>query len=117
MLDYIILKNDKNNYEAIETGFSYFALIYGPLWVAFHSLWAHFAIGVFSLFCIIGILVNFELQSFIMFTIFLFNLFWGFFGRDLLVYKFLENEFYPVKLIGASSRKNAMIKYLSELSK
>ncbi len=117
MLDYIILKNDKNNYEAIETGFSYLALIYGPLWVAFHSLWAYCVVSFFSLFCIVSILINLELQNLIMFTIFLSNLFWGFFGRDLLIYKFLDNKFYPVKLIGASSRKNAMIKYFSESSK
>jgi len=117
MLDYIILKNDENNYEAVETGFSYLALIYGPLWVAFHSLWAYCFIGVFSLLCIISVLIKLELQNLIMFAIFLSNFFWGFFGRDLLVYKFLDNKFYPVKLIGASSRKNAMVKYLSELSK
>ncbi len=117
MLDYIILKNDKDNYEAIETGFSYLALIYGPLWVAFHSLWAHCVIGIICLFCIISILIEFELQNLIMFFIFLSNFFWGFFGRDLLIYRFIDNKFYPIKLVGASSRKNAMIKYLSELNK
>ncbi len=117
MLDYIILKNNKNDFEVIETGFSYFAFIYGPLWIAFHSLWFHFIVGIFSLSLIVGVLITLELQNFIIPLIIISNLFWGAFGRDLLIYKLLDAEFYPVKLIGASSRKNALIKYLLEFNK
>ena len=50
MLDYIILEKKKDNLEVVETGFSYFALLYGPLWAAYHSLWLAFFSGLITLF-------------------------------------------------------------------
>ena len=41
MFTYCILRNnnDKNDYEIVETGFSFLAFIFGPAWGLFKKLW------------------------------------------------------------------------------
>ena len=114
MNDYIILKKDEDNYEVLETGFSYLAFIYGPLWAAFNLLWLPLFFGLFTTISFIAILYYLNIGKFY-FLVFLFSNFcWGFLGRDLLIQKFLSNKFHPVKIIGASSRVKALMKFLSK---
>ena len=114
MNDYIILKKDEDNYEVLETGFSYLAFIYGPLWAAFNLLWLPLFFGLFTTISFIAILYYLNIGKFY-FLVFLFSNFcWGFLGRDLLIQKFLSNKFHPIEIIGAGSRVKALIKYLSK---
>ena len=114
MNDYIILKKDKETYEVIETGFSYFAFIYGPFWAAFNLLWIPFFFGCIAIISLMIILYYFKIEQFYFLTILFSNFCWGVLGRDLLIEKFMSNDFHPQEIIGASSRVKALIKYLSK---
>ena len=114
MNDYIILKKDEDTYEVLETGFSYLAFIYGPLWAAFNLLWIPLFFGLFSTISLITILYHLNIGQYY-FLVFLFsNLCWGFLGRDLLILKFLSNKFHPKEIIAASSKVKALLKFLSK---
>ena len=41
MFTYCVLRNnnDKNDYEIVETGFSFLAFVFGPAWGLFKKLW------------------------------------------------------------------------------
>ena len=114
MNDYIILKKDKDTFEVIETGFSYFAFIYGPLWGAFNLLWTPFLFGCFAIISFIIIFYYLDIEQFYFLIIIISNFCWGFFGRDLLIEKFVSNDFHPQEIIGANSRVKALVKYLSK---
>ena len=114
MNDYIILKKDEDTYEVLETGFSYLAFIYGPLWAAFNLLWIPLFFGLFSTISFIIILYYLNIVQFYFLVLLLSNLCWGFLGRHLLIQKFLSNKFHPEDIIGAGSRVKALLKYLSK---
>ena len=114
MNDYIILKKDEETYEVLETGFSYLAFIYGPLWAAFNLLWIPFFFGLFATVSVIIILYYSKFGQFYFLAILFSNFCWGFLGRDLLIQKFLSNKFHPKEIIGAGSKVKALIKYLSK---
>ncbi len=114
MLDYIILEKKNDNLEVVETGFSYFALLYGPLWAAYHSLWLAFFSGLITLFIFVLILDYLNMDNFFFLIFLTSNIFWGIFGRDIHIQKYLRKKYYPVKIISASSKKKALIKYLTE---
>ena len=52
MFTYCVLRNnnDKNDYEIVETGFSFLAFIFGPAWGLFKKLWIFSLVGFFILF-------------------------------------------------------------------
>ncbi len=114
MNDYIILKKDKDTYEVLETGFSYLAFIYGPLWGAFNFLWIPFLFGLLATTSLVIILYYLNIGEFYFLIILFSNICWGFLGRDLQIQKFLSNDFYPQEIIGAGSKVKALIKYLSK---
>ena len=114
MNDYIILKKDEDNYEVLETGFSYLAFIYGPLWAAFNLLWIPFFFGLVITISLIKFLYYLNIGQFYFLVVLFSNFCWGFLGRDLLIQKYLSNKFHPIEIIGAGSRVKALIKYLSK---
>jgi len=114
MNDYIILKKDEDTYEVIETGFSYLAFIYGPLWAAFNLLWIPFFFGISITILFITTQHYLNVGQFNFLVILFSNFCWGFLGRDLLIQKFLSNKFHPIEIISAGSRVKALIKYLSK---
>ena len=114
MNDYIILKKDEDNYEVLETGFSYLAFIYGPLWAAFNLLWIPLFFGLVITISLIKLLYYLNIEQFYFLVVLFSNFCWGLLGRDLLIQKFLSNKFHPVKIIGASSRVKALIKFLAK---
>ena len=114
MNDYVILKKDGDTFEAIETGFSYFAFIYGPLWGAFNLLWIPLFFGLLTTMSFIIIFNYLNIEQFYFLVILFSNFCWGFLGRDLIIQKFLSNKFHPIEIIGAGSRVKALIKYLSK---
>ena len=112
--NYIILKKDEDNYEVLETGFSYLAFIYGPFWAAFNLLWIPLFFGLLITISFIIILYYLNIGQFYFLVVLFSNFCWGFLGRDLLIQKFLSNKFHPIEIIGAGSRVKALIKYLSK---
>ena len=116
MLTYCILrkKDNKDDLKILETGFSLSAFIFGPIWGVFKRLWLFSLIG-FSLFFFSKLIYK-ETNLFYIFYLFssISSFFWGFFARDLLILKLIENNFYPVKHINATSKESAIIQFLSE---
>ncbi len=39
------------------------------------------------------------------------NIFWGFFGKDLLIQKYLKNNYSPQNVINASTKDKALLIY------
>ena len=114
MNDYIILKKDEDNYEVLETGFSYLAFIYGPLWAAFNLLWIPLFFGLVITMSLIKFLYYLNIEQFYFLVVLFSNFCWGFLGRDLLIQKYLSNKFHPIEIIGAGSRVKALIKFLAK---
>ena len=114
MNDYIILKKDEDNYEVLETGFSYLAFIYGPFWAAFNLLWIPLFFGLLITISFIIILYYLNIGQFYFLVVLFSNFCWGSLGRDLLIQKYLSKKFHPIEIISASSRVKALIKYLSK---
>ena len=107
-------KKDEDTYEVLETGFSYLAFIYGPLWAAFNLLWIPFFFGLFATISLITILYYLNIGHFYFLVVLFSNFCWGFLGRDLLIQKFLSKKFDPKEIVGAGSKVKALIKYLSK---
>ena len=81
MNDYIILKKDEDNYEVLETGFSYLAFIYGPLWAAFNLLWIPLFFGLLITISFIIILYYLNIGAVLFSSCLIFKLLLGLFGQ------------------------------------
>ena len=116
MFTYCVLRNnnDKNDYEIVETGFSFLAFIFGPAWGLFKKLWIFSSIGFLILF--VSKFMLFGANNNHLFLTFssASSFFWGFFARDLYIQNLIHNNFSPIKHINAKTKENALIKYLSE---
>ena len=117
MLTYCILKkNSSDEVEIVETGFSFFAFLLGPIWGIYKALWFYSFLGILFLLLFKIILTDNNLYILFSFISLTSSLFWGFFARDLYIQCLIKNKFHPIKLINASSKESAIIKYLSEKS-
>ncbi len=118
MLTFCILKNENSNedLEIIETGFSLFAFIFGPIWALFKKLWFYSLIGIIFLASFNLIFEIIDLSSFFFLISLVSSFFWGFFARDLQIQFLIDKSYAPVKLINAKSKESALIKFLSEAS-
>ena len=115
MLTYCILKkNNTNDIEITETGFSVLAFIFGPLWGFFKKLWLFSFIGIIFLFGFKFLFQTVGSNYLILIVSICSSIFWGFFARDLYIQSLILQKFKPIKHIVASSRENALIKHLSE---
>ena len=81
MNDYIILKKDEDNYEVLETGFSYLAFIYGPLWAAFNLLWIPLFFGLFDNYFIHNNFILSKYRPVLFSSCLIFKLLLGLFGQ------------------------------------
>ncbi len=117
MLTYCILKkNSSDEIEIVETGFSFFAFLLGPIWGLYKTLWFYSFLGILFLFLFKIILKDNNLYFFFSLISLTSSLFWGFFARDLYIQFLIKNKFRPIKLISATSKESAIVKYLSERS-
>ena len=70
------------------------------------GLWGPVVIN-FSLISILSFYSSDFTTGFILFS----NIFWGFFGKDLLIQKYLKNNYSPQNIINASSKEKALLIY------
>ena len=111
MKTYFIFKNNlkDKDFRALDNGFCYFALIFGPFWGLIKGLWFYSLINL-SIMCCLEIFYKESLIIFIFFS----QLFWAFLGKDLLIQNLIVSNFTVKKVITASSNKKALLTYFSE---
>ena len=83
-----------------------FHLILGLFWGLSKGLWIPVVIN----FSLISIL-SFYSSDFTVGFILISNIFWGFFGKDLLIQKYLKNNYSPQNIINASIKEKALLIY------
>ena len=116
MFNYCVLKknNSKSCLEISRTGFSVLAFVLGPLWALMNKMWTYSALGIIFIISFKLILLKIDQNSFFPIVTIVSNFFWGFFGRDLYIQNLINKNFCPLTHIAASSKENAIIKFLSK---
>ena len=90
----------------MDNGFSRVSFILGLFWGLSKGLWGPVVIN-FSLISILSFLSSDYTVGFIIIS----NIFWGFFGKDLLIQKYLKNNYSPQNVINASTKDKALLIY------
>ena len=106
MQTFFIFTKKKYPTKVIDNGFSRVLLILGLLWGLYKGLWIPVLINV-SLISILTIYSSDFTVGFILIS----NIFWGCFGKDLLIQKYLKNNYSPQNIINASSEEKALLIY------
>ena len=100
---FIFTKKDHPT-KVIDNSFSKVSFVFGLFWGLNKGLW----IPVIVNFALLLIL-SFYSADFLTGFILLSNIFWGFFGKDLLIQKYLKKNYYPQNIINASSEDKALL--------
>ncbi len=109
MQTFFIFTKRKRPIKVIDCGFSKIPFILGLFWGLNKELWAPVMINI-SLILILSVYSSdFTIGSFL-----ISNIFWGFFGKDLLIQKYLRNNYSPQNIINASSKEKALLIYQAE---
>ena len=90
----------------MDNGFSRVSFILGLFWGLSKGLWGPVVIN-FSLISILSFLSSDYTVGFIIIS----NIFWGFFGKDLLIQKYLKHNYSPQNVINASTKEKALLIY------
>ena len=106
MQTFFIFTKKKNPIKVMDNGFSRVSFILGLFWGLNKGLWGPVIINS-SLILIISFYSSDLTTGLILFS----NIFWGFFGKDLLIQKFLKNNYSPQNIINASSKEKALLIY------
>ena len=106
MQTFFIFTKKKHPIKVIDNGFSRITFILGLFWGLNKGLWGPVAIN-FSLILIVSFYSSDLTTGLILFS----NIFWGFFGKDLLIQKFLKKNYSPQNIINASSKEKALLIY------
>ena len=106
MQTFFILTKKKYPIKVMDNGFSRITFILGLFWGLNKGLWAPVAIN-FLLILIVSFYSSELITGLILFS----NIFWGFFGKDLLIQKFLKKNYSPQNIINASSKEKALLIY------
>ena len=94
----------------MDNGFSRISFILGLFWGLSKGLWGPVVIN-FSLISILSVYSSDFTLGFIVIS----NIFWGFFGKDLLIQKYLKNNYSPQNIINASSEEKALLIYQAKI--
>ena len=115
MITYCILKNNLDkDLIVVKTGFSILAFFFGPIWGLFRKLWVYSIIGIAFLTYCNFILSVYDLKYFFVLSSIASSLFWGKFARHLYIQKLIKRKFKPLKHVVATSKEDAIIKFLTE---
>ncbi len=91
MQTFFIFTKKEHPTKVIDNSFSKISFVFGLFWGLNKGLW-------------IPVSVNFTL-GFIVIS----NIFWGFFGKDLLIQKYLKKNYSPQNIVNASSEEKALL--------
>ena len=117
MNTYCVFKNcnDNDDLRISRVGFSFWALLTGPIWGVFSKLWVFSFLSFFLIFFSIFLSFWFEnLEGYYYIVLIITNLFWGIFARDMYMQQLIKEDYSPLRFITANSKKNAMLIFLSE---
>tara|TARA_E500000331_G_C16973713_1_gene590408 strand:- start:5 stop:361 length:357 start_codon:yes stop_codon:yes gene_type:complete len=106
MQTFFIFTKKKHPIKVMDCGFSKISFILGLFWGLNKELWAPVMIN-FSLILILSLYSPGFIIGFILIS----NIFWGFFGKDLLIQKYLKKNYSPQNIINASSKETALLIY------
>ena len=90
--------------KAIDNGFSKISFTFGLFWGFNKGLWLPASINFLLL-----LILSFYSSEFLTGFILLSNIFWGFFGKDLLIQKYLEKNYSPKNIVNATSKEKALL--------
>ena len=106
MRTFFIFTKKEHPTKAIDNSFSKVSLVFGLFWGLNKGLWIPVILN-FALLLILG----FYSTDFLTGVILLSNIFWGFFGKDLLIQKYLKHNYSPQNVINASTKEKALLIY------
>ena len=104
MRTFFIFTKKEHPTKVIDNNFSKISFVFGLFWGLNKGLWGPVIVN-FVLFLILGFYSADLLTGFI----FLSNIFWGFFGKDLLIQKYLKKNYFPQNIVNASSEEKALL--------
>lgn len=110
------LNKNYSEFEIVRLGFSFKAFLFSFIWGFSHGL-NNYALKTFAIFFPATIfLLNENLSNgFYYFIIFLISLYWGFFGKNILIIYYIEKKrMKPLKLLYSNSLKEAILVIFSE---
>ena len=106
MRTFFIFTKKEHPTKVIDNSFSKISFFLGLFWGLYKGLWIPVIINFVLL-----LILNFYFANFLTEFILLSNIFWGFFGKDLLIQKYLKNNYSPQNVINASSKEKALLIY------
>ena len=104
MQTFFIFTKKKYPIKVMDNGFSRVSFILGLFWGLSKGLWGPVVIN-FSLISILSLYSSDFTLGFIIIS----NIFWGFFGKDLLIQKYLKKNYSPQNIVNASSEEKALL--------
>ena len=104
MRTFFIFTKKEHPTKAIDNGFSKISFAFGLFWGLNKGLWLPVSIN-FLLLLILSFYSSDFLTGFILFS----NIYWGFFGKDLLIQKYLEQNYSPENIVSANSKEKALL--------
>ena len=106
MQTFFIFTKKKHPIKVMDNGFSRVSFILGLFWGLSKGLWGPVVINLL----LISILSVYS-SDFTLGFIVISNIFWGFFGKDLLIQKYLKNNYSPQNVVNASTKDKALLIY------
>ena len=104
MQTFFIFTKKKHPIKVMDNGFSRVSFILGLFWGLSKGLWGPVVINLL----LISILSVYS-SDFTLGFIVISNIFWGFFGKDLLIQKYLKKNYSPQSIVNASSEEKALL--------
>tara|TARA_A100001011_G_scaffold399139_1_gene506434 strand:+ start:628 stop:960 length:333 start_codon:yes stop_codon:yes gene_type:complete len=106
MRTFFIFKKKNYPTKVVDNGFSIISFFFGFFWGIYKQLWLPVTINL-SLILIISFYSTGFTTGFVLIS----NIFWGFFGKDLLIQKYLKIDYSPENVVNATSKEKALLIY------
>ena len=104
MRTFFIFTKKEHPTKVIDNSFSKISFAFGLFWGLNKGLWVPVIVN-FALLLILSVYSADFLTGFILLS----NVFWGFFGKDLLIQKYLKKSYSPQNIVNASSKEKALL--------
>tara|TARA_B100000963_G_scaffold326750_1_gene314046 strand:+ start:2074 stop:2406 length:333 start_codon:yes stop_codon:yes gene_type:complete len=109
MQTFFIFTKKNHPTKVMDNGFSKLSFFLGLFWGLNKGLWGPVLVN-FSLILILSVYSSDFIVGFILIS----NIFWGFFGKDLLIQKYLKDNYSPQNIINASTKEKALLTYQAQ---
>ena len=106
MRTFFILKKKNYPTKVVDNGFSIILFFFGFFWGIYKQLWLPVIINLSII-----LIMSFYSTGFTSGFVLISNIFWGFFGKDLLIQKYLKIDYSPENVVNATSKEKALLIY------